>query len=93
LNADVEVGPGRWTEADCVWRAQRVIVELDSRRFHGTRQAFDRDRAKDRALVVAGWTGVRVTWHQLHEDAARLAADMRALLYDTPAASSAAASS
>jgi very-short-patch-repair endonuclease len=93
LNADIEIAPGRWTEADCVWRASRVVVELDSRRFHGTRQAFERDRAKDRAFVVAGWTVLRVTWRQLREDADRLAADLRALVYEPPAASSVAASS
>jgi very-short-patch-repair endonuclease len=80
LNVAIEVRPGRWVEADCVWRSQRIVVELDSRRFHGTRWAFERDRAKDRALSVAGWTVIRVTWRQLHDDPDRLAADLRLLL-------------
>jgi very-short-patch-repair endonuclease len=80
LNVDLEVRPGRWVEADCVWRAQRVVVELDGRRFHGTGRAFERDRAKDRELAVAGWTVIRVTWRQIHDEPARLVADLHALL-------------
>jgi very-short-patch-repair endonuclease len=70
----------RWVEADCVWRAQRLIVELDGRVVHATTQAFERDRARDRGLQVAGWRVVRVTWRHLHDDPAALAADLRGLL-------------
>ena len=31
-------------EVDFVWRAERLAVELDSWKFHGTRAAFERDR-------------------------------------------------
>jgi hypothetical protein len=67
-------------EVDCVWPEQRVIVELDGRAAHDTAAAFERDRVKDRALAVAGWHVVRVTWRQLHEDAPRLERDLRRLL-------------
>jgi very-short-patch-repair endonuclease len=80
LNVDLEIRPGQWIEADCVWRARRVVVELDGRHVHGGPQAFERDRAKDRALTVAGWTVIRVTWRHLHDEPLRLAADIRALL-------------
>jgi len=66
-------------EADCVWRQQRLIVELDGHQAHGTRAAFERDRERDRRLNAAGWTVVRATWRQL-EDATDLAADIRAIL-------------
>jgi hypothetical protein len=78
-NAMVRVGD-RWIEVDCLWRAQRVALELDGRAVHGTRAAFESDRLRDRELAVAGWTSVRVTWRQLERDARRLEADLRALL-------------
>ncbi len=67
-------------EADCVWRSSRVIVELDGRAVHGTAAAFERDRARDRALSAAGWRVVRVTWRQISEEARELAEDLSALL-------------
>jgi very-short-patch-repair endonuclease len=69
-----------WVEADCVWRAPRVVVELDGYASHGTRAAFDRDRARDRALQAAGWRVVRITWRHLHEERDDLVAELRALL-------------
>jgi very-short-patch-repair endonuclease len=57
-------------EVDCVWRGARLIVELDSR-LHLDHGKFERDRARDRALTIAGWRVVRVTWEHIHagEDA------------------------
>jgi very-short-patch-repair endonuclease len=99
LNAPIELSAGHWIEADCLWRAVRLIVELDSRDHHATAAAFERDRARDRAASVAGWTVIRITWRQIHDEPSRIAADLRKLLgadgysLDAPAASSAAASS
>ena len=71
---------GRWYQVDCLWREERVIVELDGRSTHSTLVAFENDRARDRALQVAGWRVLRVTWRQLHEDADALALDLRTML-------------
>jgi very-short-patch-repair endonuclease len=79
LNAAVEVGRYRF-ECDCVWRAQRLIVELDGRAFHTTTAAFERDRARDRRLQAGGWTVVRVTWRQLRDEPESVVADLRSLL-------------
>jgi len=67
-------------EIDCLWREQLVALELDSRQAHGTSTAFERDRKRDRALSVAGWRPIRVTWRQLEHDAGDLEHDLRTLL-------------
>lgn len=79
LNADVAIG-GRFFSVDCLWRHERLIVELDGRAVHGTAKAFEADRERDRLLLVDGWRVMRVTWRQLHDDEARIAADLRAAL-------------
>jgi restriction endonuclease-like protein/putative AbiEi antitoxin of type IV toxin-antitoxin system len=66
-------------EVDFVWREQRVIVELDSRTWHHTRAAFERDRERDRILQAHGRRVVRITWRQLHDDPQRIAHDLLAL--------------
>ena len=71
---------GRWFECDCLWRAQRLIVELDGRAAHTTTSAFERDRERDRILQAHGWRVVRITWRQLHDHCRSLAADLRRLL-------------
>jgi very-short-patch-repair endonuclease len=71
---------GHTHEIDCLWRAQRVVVELDGRQVHDTANAFESDRAKLRRLAAAGWRPVPVTWRQLHREEAELAADLAALL-------------
>jgi hypothetical protein len=78
LNALLDLD-GKKIEADCLWRAQRVIVELDGGQSHGTRSAFDTDRERDRRLQTEGWRVIRVTWHQL-DNPDELIADLRRLL-------------
>jgi hypothetical protein len=72
--------PSDHGELDATWPEQRLIVECDGFATHGTREAFERDRAKDRALQAAGWRVVRITWRQLTADADTLAAQLNALL-------------
>ena len=67
-------------EADCVWRAQRLVVELDGYDVHRSRSAFERDRLRDREALLAGWRVIRVTWRQLRDHPDRLGRDLRELL-------------
>jgi very-short-patch-repair endonuclease len=83
FNAGVLID-GIWIEPDCLWRAERVIVELDSRAFHQTVAAFESDRARDRRLQRNGWRVVRVTWRQIHDEPERLEADLSRLLRRPP---------
>src|SRR2546423_6772750 len=79
VNANVRID-GRAIECDFAWRAESLIAEIDGHAFHATAAAYERDRARDRLLSVAGWRVVRITWRQLHDDAPGLAADLRRLL-------------
>lgn len=78
-NAHVHTA-ARLVEVDCLWRRARLVAELDGHAAHATHEAWERDRARDRALAVAGWTVLRVTWRQLHETPAELASELRALI-------------
>ncbi|MEA2332732.1 MAG: hypothetical protein QOH58_2870 [Thermoleophilaceae bacterium] len=78
-NAWLELA-GEWIQVDCAWPEQRLIVELDSRSYHGTAAAFERDRRRDRRLLAAGWRVARVTDRALREDAPALSAQLRAAL-------------
>jgi very-short-patch-repair endonuclease len=79
FNADLVVR-GRFFRPDAVWEESRLIVELDGRAPHGTDQAFESDRERDRVLLVAGWRVMRVTWRQLRDEPGDVAADLREAL-------------
>jgi very-short-patch-repair endonuclease len=78
-NADIAVA-GRFFEVDCLWRAQRLAVELDGKFVHETWRSSERDRERDRLLQVEGWRVVRITWRQLRDDAPAVVADLHRLL-------------
>jgi very-short-patch-repair endonuclease len=79
LNEWVELGAKRY-RVDCRWPGTREIAELDSWEAHGTRGAFREDRERDRRLRVAGYGLTRISWAQLDDEPAAIAADLRALL-------------
>jgi hypothetical protein len=76
---EVNARLGRF-EVDVLWRRARLVVELDGRETHATRAAFERDRARDAELQVAGFRVVRFTYRQVVDDPAGVAATVRALL-------------
>jgi very-short-patch-repair endonuclease len=55
-------------EADFLWPDHKLIVEFDGYQFHGHRAAFERDRKRDAAHVLAGYRVIRITWRQLTEE-------------------------
>lgn len=71
---------GRLLRPDCMWLEQCLIAELDGRAVHGTDRAFEGDRQRDRILLAEGWCSTRVTWRQLRDEPAAIAADLRELL-------------
>jgi very-short-patch-repair endonuclease len=62
---------------DFVWRDQKLIVETDGWRAHGTRRAFEHDRLRDADLLAAGWRVLRISYARLEREpewvAARIA--------------------
>lgn len=72
-NAPVELAEGR-IEVDFLWSEQRFVLEADSRDFHATDVAFERDRWRDRELMRVGYSSLRIT-HQQAESEAKVIAD------------------
>jgi very-short-patch-repair endonuclease len=79
LNEWIDLGDRRY-RVDCRWPGTKEIVELDGWRAHRTRGAFRKDRERDRRLRVAGYGLTRITWSQLDDEPATIAADLDALL-------------
>ena len=66
--------------ADFCWPEHRLIVEVDGFQFHGHRRAFERDRKRDAAHVLAGYRVIRITWRQLDEEPLTVVATIAAAL-------------
>jgi very-short-patch-repair endonuclease len=75
---DVNVRAGPFI-VDFLWPDEALIAELDGYRGHGTRSAFEADRARDAELSALGYAVIRFTWRQLG-DAASVAVTLRRLL-------------
>ncbi len=72
------------SEVDVLWPAAKLIAELDSWEFHRHRAAFQRDRARDTRLLVAGYRTIRITHDRLDTESEELAREIHQLLR-TPA--------
>jgi very-short-patch-repair endonuclease len=71
---------GEPVRIDFLWPVERVALEADSYEFHGTRQAFERDRRRDQLLRLAGYEPVRITWRQLSRHPEQVEELLRRLL-------------
>jgi very-short-patch-repair endonuclease len=67
-------------EVDVLWRRQRLVVEIDGFGVHGTRAAFERDRARDARMMAAGYRVLRVTWRQLEDEPEKVVALLAGVL-------------
>jgi len=79
FNAPVQLAQGR-IEVDFLWPDHRFALEADSRDFHGTAVAFERDRWRDRELMRAGYACLRVTSLQAEREAEAIAETVAARL-------------
>jgi hypothetical protein len=67
-------------EVDFLFAEHRLIVEIDSWRYHKTRRAFDADRARDALHLQSGYRTVRFTDRQLEHEPHTVASTLEALL-------------
>jgi very-short-patch-repair endonuclease len=65
-------------EVDFLWPSERLIVETDGLAAHRTKEAMERERERDRRLLLAGFQTVRLTACSLGEEAT--VSELRALL-------------
>lgn len=71
------MGGGR---LDFLWRAQRVVVEVDGWRWHGGRAARDRDNERDANLQAGGFKAARFSRRRIARRPEAVAASVTALL-------------
>jgi hypothetical protein len=55
-------GRGREVRVDLFWEQAGLIVEVDGWDTHGTREGFQRDRERDRLMLIDGRGTMRFTW-------------------------------
>ena len=67
-------------EVDCLWRDQRVAVELDGRAAHARTVTFEEDRARDAALNAVGLRPLRFTWQRVSKEPGDVIAELEATL-------------
>jgi very-short-patch-repair endonuclease len=65
---------------DYAWPDRLLAVEVDGYGPHSSREAFQSDRARQNALVLAGWTVLRFTWADVRDRPAAVAAVLRRAL-------------
>lgn len=61
---------------DLAFEPARVGIELDSRRYHLTASAFERDRHRQNQLELHGWLILRYTWLHYTRTPQQLVADV-----------------
>lgn len=78
-NAPVDLAEGR-IEVDFLWPEHRFVLEADSRAFHATDVASERDRWRDLELMRAGYASLRITHQQAETEATAIAEAIAARL-------------
>jgi very-short-patch-repair endonuclease len=65
---------------DAAYPAERLLLEVDGRRWHTRERDFARDRARDIAATIAGYRTLRFTWDDVSTRASWVADQVRAAL-------------
>jgi very-short-patch-repair endonuclease len=72
-------------ELDFAFPAERIAIEVDGWAWHSDVERFRHDRRRQNVLVLAGWTVLRFTWHDLTVRPDTVTAQIRAALVRTVA--------
>ena len=78
MNVLIDAAGGPY-EIDCVWFAQRLLIECDSR-WHDNPVTAAKDALREQALTDAGWRVYRLRWLQIVDAPGRAAQTIRLLL-------------
>lgn len=65
---------------DLAYIDYQILIEGDSRRWHGTFDAFETDRSRDNAAQIAGWIVIRVTWRMIKDEPSKVLQTVKAAL-------------
>ncbi len=68
-NATIRLGDASYAP-DVGFGGTPVACEVDGYEHHSSREAFTRDRQRQNALVLAGWTVLRFSWDMLADEQA-----------------------
>lgn len=66
---------------DFAFPDKKLAVECDGHAYHSTRDQRGRDADRDRELIAQGWTVIRFTGSQIHENPERCADEVKRILY------------
>jgi Protein of unknown function (DUF559) len=77
---DVSDHEGWIGRVDCLFRPAKVIVELDSVKWHGQETDDDHDAVRDVRCVEAGYLVTRPTWRDLTKRPEAVVANLRELI-------------
>ena len=68
FNQPVPTVRGSRPRVDLLWRARRLVVEIDGYRDHTSPDAFRRDRQRDYELAISGYLVLRLTAEEVLAD-------------------------
>ena len=71
---------GAMIRPDVAFRREGIALEVDGWAWHHTPDRFQRDRARQNALINAGWIVLRFTWLDLTNDPAGVIRQVRSAL-------------
>jgi very-short-patch-repair endonuclease len=71
-------------EVDFFWPDHKLVVETDGWGKHGTRRAFESDRARDALPQAHGYRVLRFTWRQVMHETLLVVVRIAQLLAVTP---------
>jgi very-short-patch-repair endonuclease len=66
-NVRIVLPDGTWARPDALFEGAMLVVEIDGLAAHRSKEALQRDLARQNALVAAGYKVLRFTWQDVVE--------------------------
>lgn len=80
-NAAAFDGDGLIGYIDIAFTQERVAIEIDGFAWHSSPDRFQSDRDRQNRLVNAGWTVLRFTWENIHNNPGAMVERIRSALH------------